>query len=351
MREPLGISTERLYTCLQEHYDLIPATLDFLPLGLDYRAGVYQLVSKQGAVCLLKVRSGTLYEPGCLVPAYLSAQGITSVVAPLPTRNHALWARIEGWTVIVYPFLEGETSWTGMTDEQWQKTGSILKQIHQIVPPSSGFESLRKETFDPTGYTQWIKMFEAQHLHESSGESASQHALRSSWLENQSTIHAVVVSLEKLAAVLRRGQLPHVICHADLHPANLLRDRTGHVFVIDWDEVMLAPKERDFLFIKESPTDSETLPGAPTFFQGYGQMDIDWVALTYYRYERVIQDVIACAENVCLRGDLGEGSRESEAQLFQEVLAEGGEIDAATHASAHLSSDLTVPISARSNLK
>lgn len=344
MREPLGISAEQLRTCLQEHYDLIPATLDFLPLGLDYRAGVYRLVSEQGASYLLKVRSGTLYEPGCLVPAYLSEQGITSVVAPLPTRNHTLWARREDWAVIVYPFLEGETSWSGMTDEQWKETGAIFKQIHQVVPPFSGFEALRKETFDPAGYAQWIRMFEAHHLHKPSGETASQRTLRSAWTRNQSIIHAVEVSLEKLAAVLQRRNFPSVICHADLHPANLLRDRTGQVFVIDWDEVMLAPKERDFLFIKEAPTDSKTLPGAPTFFQGYGQADIDWIALTYYRFERVIQDVIACAENVCLKDDLGEGSRESEAQLFQDVLAEGGEIDAAIHAATHLSPDLTVPL-------
>jgi spectinomycin phosphotransferase len=245
--------------------------------------------------------------------------------------------------VIVYQFLEGETSWSGMTDEQWKETGSIFKQIHRVVLPSSGFAALRKETFDPTGYAQWIRMFETHHLHTSSGESASQHALRSSWSENRATIHAVVVSLEKLAAALHRRKLPYVICHADLHPANLLRTPTGQVFVIDWDEVMLAPKERDFLFIKASSADSETLPGTPAFFQGYGQGEIDWIALTYYRYERVLQDVIACAENVCLRDDLGEGSKENEAQLFRDVLAPGGEIDAATHASTHLPSELTLP--------
>ncbi|HEU5378940.1 MAG TPA: aminoglycoside phosphotransferase family protein [Ktedonobacteraceae bacterium] len=339
MREELEISAERLRACLQKHYDLIPATLDFLPLGADYRAGVYRVVSEQGTSYLLKVRSGTLYEPGCLVPTYLNDQGIISVVAPLPTRNHTLWARIEDWTVILYPFLKGETSWGGMTDEQWKETGSIFKQIHQVVPPPSGFESLRKETFDPTGYAQWIQMFETQHLHASSGESTSRHALRAYWIKNQSTIHAVVTSLEKLAEALHKRDLPYVICHADLHPANLLRDSAGRVFVIDWDEAMLAPKERDFLFIKASPADSETLPGTPAFFQGYGQTDIDWIALTYYRYERAIQDVIVCAENVCLRDDLGEGSRAEEAQLFLDVLAEGGEIDAATHASTHLPSD------------
>ncbi|GHO41981.1 phosphotransferase enzyme family protein [Ktedonospora formicarum] len=344
MREQPEISAELLRSCLQEHYHLIPATLDFLPLGLDYRAGVYQIISQEGDAYLLKVRSGILYEPGCLVPAYLSEQGIAAVVAPLPTKDHALWAKIEDLTVIVYPFIKGETTWRGMTDTQWEETGSIFKQIHEVVPLSAGFESLRKETFDPTGYIQWIQMFETQHLHTSGGESSSQQALRSSWIKNQEVIHAVMSSLEKLAEMLQKRNLPFVICHADLHPANLLRAPSERVFVIDWDEVMLAPKERDFLFIKESPDASETLPGTPAFFHGYGQVEIDWIALTYYRYERVIQDVIACAENVCLRDDLGEGDKESEAQLFQDVLAEGGEIDAAIHVSAHLSPNPTVPI-------
>jgi spectinomycin phosphotransferase len=143
--------------------------------------------------------------------------------------------------------------------------------------------------------------------------------------------------------VLQSRTLPYVISHADLHPANLLRDHLGHVFVIDWDEVMLAPKERDFLFVKESSADSEALPGTPAFFQGYGQTEIDWIALTYYRYERVVQDLIACAQEVFFRDDLGEGTKADSVQLFHAILADGGEIDAASQASAHLPSDLTIP--------
>ncbi|MFL5586603.1 MAG: phosphotransferase family protein [Ktedonobacteraceae bacterium] len=43
-----------------------------------------------------------------------------------------------------------------------------------------------------------------------------------------------MTTLEKLAEVLKARPFPFVICHADLHAANLLRDRHGHVFVIDW---------------------------------------------------------------------------------------------------------------------
>jgi spectinomycin phosphotransferase len=69
-------------------------------------------------------------------------------------------------------------------------------------------------------------------------------------------------------------------------------------------------------------------------------MEVDWVALTDYRCERVIQDLIVCAQNVLLREDLGEETRAVEAQVFDDVLVEGGEVDAARAAARHLSSDL-----------
>src|SRR5947209_5293923 len=147
MRKPPSIAEEQLRACLQNQYDLMPVTLEFLPLGLDYNAGVYRVVSEQGSAYLLKVTSRSLYEPAYLVPGLLRDQGITSVVAPFPSSSHASWTRLEDWNVIVYPFIEGDTSWTGMTDEQWKEVGSIFKRIHQAILPPVGFESLRKETF------------------------------------------------------------------------------------------------------------------------------------------------------------------------------------------------------------
>jgi len=335
MREQPKIPEERLRACLQDQYDLSPVTLEFLPRGQDYHAGVYRVVSEQGTLYLLKVTSRPLYQPGCLVPRYLRDQGITSVVAPVPTKSYALWTKLVDWTVIVYPFIDGDTSWTGMTNEQWKEVGTIFKQIHQVRLEPVGFSSLRKETFDPTEYARWVRAFETQHLHSRHGGSGSARALRASWVAHQSTIHRAVTSLEKLAEVLQSRIFPYVICHADLHPANLIRDHAGHVCVIDWDEVMLAPKERDFIFVRE--------PQADAFWEGYGQREIDWMLLSYYLWERVVQEVIVDTQDVCFRDDLGEETRAEAVQLFDEILAEGGEIDAASQASAHLPSDLNIP--------
>src|SRR5437588_2735032 len=331
MRKPPSITEEQLRACLQDQYDLYPVTLEFLPRGLDYNAGVYRVVSEQGAAYLLKVTSRPLYEPPCLVPRYLNEQGITSVVAPIPTRSGALWTQLEEWTVIVYPFIDGDTSLTGMTNEQWKEVGTIFQRIHQVMLPPFGFESLQKETFDPTEYARWVRTFEAQHLHSRHDGSGSSRALRADWVAHQSTIHTAVTSLEKLAGVLQRRAGPYVICHADLHARNLIRDRAGQVFVIDWDEVMLAPKERDFIFIRK--------PYAEAFFQGYGDAEIDWSLLTYYLWERVVQDMIYNAHNVCFRDEWAEETRAQVAQTFHESLEPGGSnLRAALEASAHLAS-------------
>jgi spectinomycin phosphotransferase len=328
MREQPMIPEEHLRACLQVQYDLSPVTLEFLPRGHDYNAGVYQVVSEQGTAYLLKVTARPLYEPACLVPRYLYEQGITSVVAPVPTRSGALWTKLTDWTVIVYPWIAGDSSLTGMTNEQWMEVGRIFQRIHQVRLQPERFPSLRKETFDPIAYAQWVHTFETQYLHSQHGGSDSERAVCASWVAHQSTIHTAVTTLEKLAEMIRACSFPHVICHADLHARNLIRDRAGQVFVIDWDEVMLAPKERDFIFIRE--------PQANAFWEGYGVIEIDWTLLSYYLWERVIQDVIEDTQNVCFKDDLAEETKADIAQSFQASLEGGNNIAAAYQASAHL---------------
>ncbi len=333
MRQQPSIPDDQLRACLQADYGLTPVVCEFLPLGLDYHAGVYRVVTAQGTPYLVKVKSGSFYAPGCLAPRYLHDQGIVAVVAPIPTTSGALWVQLGDWTVIVYPFIAGDTSWRGMTDAQWQAVGATFGRIHQVTPPSEGWAALRTETFDPTEYTRWVATFEGRPRRAQDDASAAERALRSAWATYRPTIDVAVTAMETLGRRLRTQSGSFVLCHADLHPANLLRDQANHVYVIDWDEVMLAPKERDFIYVRG--------PQAEAFFQGYGKTAIDWVALTYYRWERVIQDVIECAQSVCFRDDWDEATRADALQLFEEIVtAKDGDIAAAQATAAHLPADL-----------
>ncbi|HEU0026469.1 MAG TPA: aminoglycoside phosphotransferase family protein [Ktedonobacterales bacterium] len=340
MRDKPDIPEERLRACLHDQYGFSAIALDFLPLGLDVRSGIYRAVGDNGAAYLLKARRGPLYEPSLLIPRYLYDQGIASVAAPLATKSRALWADVDEWTLAVYPFIVGESGWRpAMTDAQWQAVGVAVKQIHQATPPAEGLRLPRRETFDPAEYIRWARAFEAR---EASAEGGSQHerALRSAWMARRPTIHAALASMETLAGALQRQSGPFVICHADLHRGNIIRNQAGEVFLIDWDDVMLAPKERDFLFVGQAPADGTAPAQASAFFQGYGEVAVDWAALTYYLWERVVQDLIECARWVFGAEDVGEEAQADAVRLFEGVFSAGDEVDAALAAAAHLPSHL-----------
>jgi spectinomycin phosphotransferase len=345
MREEPRIARETLRACLQEEYGLIPAAIDYLPIGRDLNAGVYRVVSEERAPYLLKVKAGEFYAASCIVPRYLSDHSIESVVAPLRTRTEGLWARAGEWTVLVYRYHEGETGWATMSEDYWKTAGAIFRRIHGVALPPSGFDGVRTETFDPSGYTHSIESLETHLATSGDGGRKPQQALRDAWAEHRSTVHALVTSLDKLAGMLRSQTRRYVICHADLHPGNLLRDRAGHVFVVDWDDVMLAPRERDFIFVGE-PADAPSRSGSP-FFEGYGRTEVDWTLLTYYRYERVVQDLIEDAHQIVFREDLSEDAKAEAARAFRASL-EGRNFAAAQVAAARIPAELTVQVGAGS---
>src|SRR5215469_5313994 len=166
MREKPSIPEEQLRACLEEQYGMSPLTVEFLPLGLDTRAGLYRVVTGEGTSYLIRVKFGPLYEPSCVVPRFLWDRGIESVVPPLFNRSNGLWTELGDWRATVYMFLDGDTGWAGMTDEHWKATGVICKRLHEVVLPCEIFQSLRKETFDPTEYIRWVAAFEAGHVFE-----------------------------------------------------------------------------------------------------------------------------------------------------------------------------------------
>ena len=105
---------------------------------------------------------------------------------------------------------------------------------------------------------------------------------------------------ERLAPVMAARELEFVLCHTDIHPGNLFIDTKGTLFIVDWDYPVLAPKERDLMFIGggqgfvgRTAQEEESL-----FYQGYGQSQIDPIALAYYRSVRNVMDIAVACEQI-----------------------------------------------------
>jgi spectinomycin phosphotransferase len=100
--------------------------------------------------------------------------------------------------------------------------------------------------------------------------------------------------------------------------------------LVDWDGPIVAPRERDLLFVvgariaRVVESREEAL-----FFEGYGPVAIDPNALIYYRYERIVEDLGEFGKSVFLDPNLSERARDGEAELALGFFAPGGDVERA----------------------
>lgn len=330
-----NIGDETLITCLRERYGISVAALDFLPLGHDSNAGVYRVRASDGATYFAKVKKGTIDEASVAIPRYLKDHGLPQVVAPLPTRASVLWITVDDYTLLLYPFIEGQTGMTSvLTDEQWVEYGAILRRLHATRLPSDLLALVPRETFVPNPYfcgvaKDLLAMVDDRHY-----AAPYQKELATSWLAKRPEIRHIVARAEALGRALQQSAPPFVLCHADIHTNNILLDTAGRLFVVDWDQPVLAPRERDLMFVVETPVGREVAEPRQQqlFFQGYGATEVDWLALAYYRYEWAMQDIASYAELTFLRDDASEETKAEASRLFQ-VIFQPGKIVAAAYAS------------------
>lgn len=327
MKEQPPIQEAKILACLQEQYGLTVTGLEFLPLGYDSHAGVYKVEANEGAF-FLKVKSLHVDEITVLLPGYLQEQGLERVIAPLPAKNQEFWCKIESFTLILYPFIEGRSGWgLALSDEQWASYGAALKKLHSVCLSHDLRKRIHKETFIPN--KKWADIVKKLHAEvpETSYDDPYQKQLAAFWLEKYDEIGKIVRRAEQIGRVLQRKTLDFVLTHGDIHTGNLLVEKDGQLFLVDWDEAALAPKERDLMFVVAggfvNDIESERL-----FFRGYGETTIDPLVLAYYRYARVVEDLGAFAEDVFYR-DTSDATKEDSIYWFRVQFSPGGLIEAA----------------------
>ena len=104
----------------------------------------------------------------------------------------------------------------------------------------------------------------------------------------------------------------------------------GRIWLVDWDGPVLAPRERDLLFVVGSRIGRLVMPREEDlFFTGYGPAEIDAEALAYYRYERRIEDLGETGVRVFRDPHLGERARGEEAAATMDFFAPRGDLDVA----------------------
>ena len=321
------IQEQQLIELLKIHYGIDIQVTQFLPGGADANAFVYKADAISNSY-FVKIKYGSHDEINLSIIRLLHDSGIKEIIFPIDTLEGKLFQQLDQFRVIVYPFIHAPNGFTqNLTEKQWKQLGKALRTIHETSVPTSIQQQLRKETYS----TKWRKIVRSFYSKVEPATSDDQITadFKSFFKKDINIIHQLVDSAEELSKIIRPNLDKYMLCHSDIHAGNFLVADDESIYIIDWDEPMLAPKERDLMFIGGGIGNVwNKLQEIHYFYEGYGKTNIDKTILSYYRHERIVEDIALFGQDLLSR-DQSDPSRLEMFKHFNSMFDSNGVVEIA----------------------
>lgn len=265
--------------------------------GADAAASVWMIRAGSARYAVKWTGGGS--AAGLLLPDRLAAAGIDGVPAPVRTGDGRLWSERGGRRLSLQPWVAGPRAVeVAMTPAEWTAYGALLARVHAVPQADPVVRELPVEDHRPDPLLETTATVTAR-LRDVRDDDLVR-GLAEAWRDGADLLGALVARAAVLGERLRDRTADAVVCHTDAHLGNVLLGTDGAVWLIDWDDAALAPRERDLMFVVGG------LPGyAPVgarelawFAEGYGAVDPDPDRLSYYRTVRALADVTEFAAEI-----------------------------------------------------
>ncbi|MEU8328955.1 phosphotransferase [Micromonospora sp. NPDC048839] len=270
------------------------STMERVTHGADEHARLWLASTVDGARYAVKLSGGGT-AAGLAVTAYLAGQGVPGIAAPLRTHDGQLSVDHDSHRLSVVPWVSDQRALDGaMTDAHWYAYGEVLAAVH-AVPVTDELSRLL-----PPGGAAYPSIVAAtramaERLRDPDRSDPAGPVLAdlaAVWSTVADRVRTLTGGVERMAADLRDRPAP-VVCHGDPHLGNLLLGADGQVWLIDWDDAVLAPPECDLMFVRGGVLAfAPVTPGQQrAVLAGYGPADIDPARLAWFLAVRALDDL------------------------------------------------------------
>ena len=305
--------------------------------GADDAAQLWRVVSDVGAAYAVKLSGGGT-AAGLVVSMQLANGGVDGIPSPILTRDERLFSERDGRRLSVVPWVSNHRALDGgMHAGHWAAFGSVLAQVHAAEVTDELIRILPREDHTHEGpalavvdLNRRLGVAETDRTEVGVPDDELADELMYRWRVASGRVSTLVTRADRLGQELRRSTARPVVCHGDPHLGNLLLDAPKRVWLIDWDDVVLAPRERDLMFVVDG-----VLAFAPVtaqerawFFDGYGAVDLDARRLAYYQCVRALLDLVDPAAAV-IDGRRPRSERVDALEIVEGVLSPTGLVDIA----------------------
>lgn len=337
-REKPDVSDSKIASCLEADFGLDTESIVFLPIGYDPDSAVYRVRAADQVSYFLKLTRSSIVPAHLQIPRALIERGISNVVAPLPAVHGRLWTTLDPYRLILYPYIHGDNAVNrDMSIQQWLDFGALLRDVHRSGIVTQFYGQIEVERFASPMIEQVRS--EQRHIQKTAFTLAVQREFAHFWEQQAALIRHITDRTEQLGRGLRNESFDLVLCHGDVHAANVVLSDSAEIYIIDWDTPRIAPRERDLLFIIGSTIARPvSLREEELFFRAYGKTRVDWRAITYYRHERVLEELHAGARSVFLDAAASTAIRETDARFTMGLFEPGSLVQSALDADRGLRS-------------
>lgn len=303
------MTTNNLAKLLSTHYNLHVTEISDAPR--QFVAETF-FVKTEDQTFFCKVMDKPLFIDGVVrsLPALADIHdlGFSKINYPISTASGDLFVKDGGTLIVLFNFIDAPQNY----EYDNAILGKTIAEIHQLSPQITA----------PINHEQYVfkhaEMF-MDKLDQISGEVGRDDIaqdLQRLMEVNYSTIVKAYKQFKLITRDCLNAKLEFVVTHGDA-PGNVLVKAPNDIYIVDWDDILLAPAERDLWFMIDKPD----------FVDGYTKEIPEYkpnqMALDYYLLSRYFNDMVEYWAEIS--GEFTEEHRRSNLkQLDKELFSEDG---------------------------
>jgi Ser/Thr protein kinase RdoA (MazF antagonist) len=283
-REELILTDDDIVGVINKNYDFKIESISFMDKGSFFAFSAE--TNKNKLFIKIYPRSYSLSADYTFTETKLNTIGktLTQLMSEHGLKNiPKVYANIQGkfctpydnYFLMVFDYLAGKSPSYEPNELNAEKLQDVLSILHGV--PLGGFSQLMREDFS-INYAlcliNWIE--KSKNLH---AESTPLNKMLCRIKNEQAYLQQLIDQLKTLQKNVCAKENKFVVTHGDPHHFNIIQNNND-LFLVDWDDIKLAPRERDIWFYKNNSVDQELCQ--------------------FYQLQRFLNDLVDYLESVSL---------------------------------------------------
>jgi thiamine kinase-like enzyme len=295
MENQFKIGRDQLILAVQQGYGLSLESVEFILRG--FGGDCYRAETIFGTSYFLKLHDPIANQmtAASLRAFYLPLmyqlheKGILPQIPhPIPTSDGSLSLSIGNNELVITNFIKGQLVGFGeLPKKVLLRLAEMVGILHNSIAELQ-FEQPFIDQFEIVFEDDLLKSFDI--LSGLTGTATpGQVRLREIILPHKALIITNLERLRKLQTYARNTKKSKVVCHTDLHGGNLITDQQGTLYILDWENALIAPPEHDIFFFAGENGFWELF--WPNYVRHFPAASIDPDLLRFYFYRRTLEDI------------------------------------------------------------